>query len=581
MMMMEEEEKEGGNNATDHQAREGRVSRASEADMFEVSDEEKEEEVADSGIIQSSLAVESQQPPLSSIEVADESQLPATGLSSSECSGLPASFYQVKQGALEDLKTYVPPVKPVAPPQSLGRLVDEGKDVGPFYGLPSKVVTLYQQHKRVTELFDWQKACLSTQAVKQKTNLLYSLPTSSGKTMVAEIVMLQELLCYKKNVIFVLPYVSIVQEKVRALAPFALELGFHLQEYAGARGIFPPKKRLHKRDLFVCTIEKAHSLFNSLVLEGRREEVGLLVVDEVHMVGEKGGRGANLEALLTKVKHVNQGLPYKEKMQVVAMSATVGNLKELSTFLEAELFTENFRPVKLVEHVVVGNDICEVRGTGASVVEERFVFTRKTQVATKEAKVLDEEGVAGLVLEAFPSHSVLVFCDSKKRCENVAGLLVNVIQLDLEVVDKVREVKQKERSALLAAISSLTFGFICPTLQRTIPFGIAYHHSGLTADERKVIEEGFLEGSLGVLACTSTLAAGVNLPARRVILRSPFMGRNLLTHGQYKQMVGRAGRAGLDTFGESFLMLKETGCVKTIANDVVASPVEHCISSLP
>ena len=190
-MMMEEEEKEGGNNASDHQAREGRVSRASEADMFEVSDEEKEEEVADSGIIQSSLAVESQQPPLSSIQVADESQLPATGLSSSECSGLPASFYQVKQGALEDLKTYVPPVKPVAPPQSLGRLVDEGKDVGPFYGLPSKVVTLYQQHKRVTELFDWQKACLSTQAVKQKTNLLYSLPTSSGKTMVAEIVMLQ------------------------------------------------------------------------------------------------------------------------------------------------------------------------------------------------------------------------------------------------------------------------------------------------------------------------------------------------------------------------------------------------------
>merc|ERR1719209_2702090 len=101
-MMMMEEEKENGNNATEHQVREGRASRASEADMFGVSDEE--EEVADSGIIPSSLAVESQQPSLSSIQVADESQLPATELSSSECSGLPASFYQVKQGALEDLK---------------------------------------------------------------------------------------------------------------------------------------------------------------------------------------------------------------------------------------------------------------------------------------------------------------------------------------------------------------------------------------------------------------------------------------------------------------------------------------------
>ena len=68
---------------------------------------------------------------------------------------------------------------------------------------------------------------------------------------------------------------------------------------------------------------------------------------------------------------MNQGVSYKEKMQVVAMSATVGNLKELSIFLDAELFTENFRPVKLVEHVVVGSDVLEVRGTGASIVEER------------------------------------------------------------------------------------------------------------------------------------------------------------------------------------------------------------------
>ena len=294
---------------------------------------------------------------------------------------------------------------------------------------------------------------------------------------------------------------------------------------------------------------------------------------------------------------MNQSLSYKEKMQVVAMSATVGNLEEVSRFLDAELFTESFRPVKLVEHIVVGSDVLEVRGTGASAVEERyysilpednflnvsysrFVFTRKTEVATKEARAIDEEGVAALVMEAFPAHSVLVFCDSKKRCENVAGMLVNVIQFDVEAVDRVKMVKEKERSALLSSISALTPGFICPTLRHTIPFGIAYHHSGLTADERKIIEEGFLEGTIGVLACTSTLAAGVNLPARRVILRSPYMGRNLLTHGQYKQMVGRAGRAGLDTFGESFLMLKSSARVSKIAEQVVASPVEHCISSL-
>ncbi|XP_070579782.1 helicase POLQ-like [Ptychodera flava] len=439
------------------------------------------------------------------------------------------------------------------------------KDIGPFYGLPSKVKELLNTLRGIDQMYDWQHSCLTLPAISENKNLIYSLPTSGGKTLVAEILIMQQLLCHKKDALFILPFVSIVQEKVRSLSPFAVELGFLVEEYAASKGAMPPRKRRKKNTLYIATIEKAHSLVNCLIQETRIGDVGLVVVDELHMLGEGGRRGATLEMTLTK-------LMYVKTAQIIGMSATLNNIRDLQDFLHAEIYTSNFRPVELTEYVKIGDNIFKV-DPRALCPEEKFVHARTVLFPYKAAMLKeDPDHLVGLVLEVIPKHSCLIFCATKKNCQHVAEMLCRLLSKSLT------EHKQKEKKELLAALRRDSEDNLCSTLRRTVPYGIAYHHGGLTMDERKLIEDAYSQGTLCLLTCTSTLAAGVNLPAKRVILRSPYIANQLLTGSKYKQMVGRAGRAGIDTSGESILIIKPKDKEQVL--DILSSPLESCHSSL-
>lgn len=141
---------------------------------------------------------------------------------------------------------------------------------------------------------------------------------------------------------------------------------------------------------------------------------------------------------------------------------------------------------------------------------------------------------------------MLVFCASRRACEACAQLLAELLPPD--------NADQEARQALLAEMAGALGTLPSPGLITCVPRGIAYHHAGLTAEERGEVERGFRVGTLRVLAATSTLAAGINLPARRVVLRTLWQGPGPVTRQQYLQMVGRAGRAGHAAAGEAFLM---------------------------
>ncbi|XP_024946082.1 DNA polymerase theta isoform X2 [Cephus cinctus] len=195
----------------------------------------------------------------------------------------------------------------------------------------------------------------------------------------------------------------------------------------------------------------------------------------------------------------------------------------------------------------------------------------------------DSDDIIQLCIETIANgHSVLIFCPTKNWCEKLALQLASmffklgrgehplgqILKKQLDVTAITETLEQLKRSPI--GLDSV--------LKNTISFGIGFHHAGLTMDERDIIEGSFRTGGLRVLTATSTLSSGVNLPARRVIIRSPIFNGKPLDTLTYKQMIGRAGRMGKDTAGESILVCKTN---EHTAGKILLSaslePIESCL----
>ncbi|KJH43470.1 helicase protein [Dictyocaulus viviparus] len=288
----------------------------------------------------------------------------------------------------------------------------------------------------------------------------------------------------------------------------------------------------HEWTAAVCTTEKANSLLNHAIMDGRMEEIGLIVIDELHMVYDSS-RGATLESLCTKINIWNRRKP-SAAIRIIGMSATLNNLTEVGAWLCAKVIETKFRPVELHERICCDGNITDLK-TGTVVRK----ISKKFRVSD------DPECVIGLAAEGiFLRKLVLVFCSSKNDVEKVAVDLAKV----LDGIYRSNHViaARVNRTALRKVQENLRrlVGTLDKVLAQTLPRAVAFHHAGLTIEERECIEDNFRSGVIMILVATSTLSSGVNLPAGRVVIKAQIRGPAALTATSYKQMCGRSGRLG-------------------------------------
>ncbi|QSG06171.1 ATP-dependent DNA helicase [Halapricum desulfuricans] len=371
--------------------------------------------------------------------------------------------------------------------------------------------------------------------VTEGENLVASIPTASGKTLIAELAMLASVARGGKA-LYIVPLRALASEKHAEFEQFeqyGLEVGVSTGNYESEGGWLAGK------DVIVATSEKV----DSLVRNGAPwlEELTCVVADEVHLVDD-GERGPTLEVTLAKLRRITADL------QTVALSATIGNAGELADWLDAELLDSDWRPIDLKKGVHYGQALHLEDGSQR---ELRVRDGEKQTAAIVRDTLEPDRDEDGTVRE--DGGSSLVFVNSRRNAEAAAGRLAGVVEeyLDAE--------KREALADVAAEIRDVSDTETSDDLADAVEGGAAFHHAGLSRGHRELVEDAFRDRLIKVVSATPTLAAGVNTPSRRVIVRDwrrydgTAGGMTPLSVLEVHQMMGRAGRPGRDPYGEAVL----------------------------
>jgi len=402
----------------------------------------------------------------------------------------------------------------------------------------------------IEELYPPQKDSL--EPIANGENLVVAVPTAAGKSIIAYIAVLNKVL-RKGKALYIVPLRALASEKYEELRELS-KLGIKVALSYG--DLDDDDKHLESYDVVVATSEKADSL-----LRHRSRwlaDLKVIVADEVHLINDTG-RGPTLEVILTRFKQLNPDA------QLICLSATIGNSAEIAGWLDARLITSDFRPVSLKEGVLQGSEVT-YDDLGIQEIKPR---TGNTLM----------DGVLDGILDSYDGGGqVLVFVNTRRSAESSSVEMGKVLSGHLADTDLL---------TLRDVVNSLggSDARVVGKLKKAVAGGAAFHHAGLSNEHRKVIENAFKERRIKALFATPTLAAGINLPARRVIVRDwtrfeAWNPRAPIPVLEIKQMFGRAGRPRYDKEGESFILARSEEEVNVLLERYVWGKPEEVLSKL-
>ncbi len=377
-------------------------------------------------------------------------------------------------------------------------------------------------------------------------NLVAAIPTASGKSLIGFIPAMEMVLTKRRKVLYIVPLKALASEKRDDLEKFS-HLGFKVKM---STGDLDTDDNLSEADIIIATSEKADSMIRHK--SKWLESIGMVIADEVHMIHDPG-RGPTLEIALTKL------IRRTKDLQIIALSATVSNAEDLADWLDAELIKSDWRPIPLKEGVYFNGEV---------------TFEDLSSIDVPVSKEVPWDLVRQTVETG---GQCLIFVNTRRSTESLA----------VKYSKKMKEFcgegfTEKELDSLKGGIESTALG---NKLAECVANGMAFHNAGLTYKQRRFVEDNFKNRRIKCIVATPTLAAGINLPARRVIVRDTYRfesnsGNVPLPVMEVKQMCGRAGRPGYDPYGESVLIGKTYEDYEHLMDDYVMKETERLTSKL-